>query len=150
MRGLMCGFVLMCGMLSGCGLPVPSTEAATKDYFFKLEGKSTTITFQLPTSPTPDGIANQCAFNENSFCEMKIPVTINGEEQLMVATFYGNGGMSLATGVTVPMVDLVGPNLFTGTLWTPTFTPGKYTLMTGSPRIARETYTLIVSATLPK
>ena len=128
-------------------MPVSPTEASTDEIFFKLQGRNTTVAFQLPASPDPDGLANQCALNENSFCELKVPVTVDGQVQSMITTFYGNGGMSLASGITVPMVDLVGPHLFTGTLYTPTFTPGVYTLVTADPRVASETYTLTVSAT---
>ena len=142
------GLLMLSGLMSGCGLPSQArADAATvQAYLFTLVGSQTMITFSLPPSPIPDGYANECAFNENTFCKMHVPITVNGETKDFMTTFYGNGGMSLAAGATVPMLDLVGPHLFTGTLQNPTFTTGQYTLVTGNPRLARTTYTLTVAS----
>lgn len=141
----------MCVFLVGCGLPLDQMvdAAESNNATFTLVGPQQTITFSLPVSPAPDGYANQCAFNANTFCNMKVPVNVNGQVQALTTTFYGTGGVSLAAGVGVPVVDLVGAHLFTGSLEHPTFTAGTYSLVTVSAMPAiQQTYTLTV--VLPK
>ncbi len=114
-------------------LALPAAAFAETDSSFSIDGNGLSLTFTLPTSPTPDGVdPHQDFFLGN------IAFTENGTSMTADDVYFYNkangGGFDLvdSNGLDIDGLDFYGPKLFTGTVKDPTFKKGKFTL-TGGP-----------------
>ena len=101
-----------------------SAHAATLDTFtLTPTAGGAAITFQLPASPTtltvdPDGIDFQIYGVTTSV----------GTDNVLLFGMGDFGGLEIETPQNVALVNLYGPQVFTGTAADPTFVAGTYTL----------------------
>lgn len=100
-----------------------SAHAATLDNFtLTPAGGGTSITFQLPSTPT--------SVTVDPFGGFQIyGVTTNiGLTNVLFFSSADNGGIEVETPQNVPIVNDFGPQLFTGTAAAPTLMTGSFTL----------------------
>ena len=101
-----------------------SAHAAALDTFTVTPtGGGTTLTFQLPASPTaitvdPDGVDFQ----------VYGVTTSAGTDNVLAFGASDFGGLELETPQDVPLVNAYGPQLFSGTAASPTFLLGTFIL----------------------
>lgn len=100
---------------------------------FDVSGNGLSLSFSLPTSPTPDGYSPK-----QDFYLGDISFTENGQKMTASDVYFYNkpygGGFELADSADNPIdgLDFYGPKLFTGSDKKPTFKQGPFTL-TGGP-----------------
>ena len=127
MRPIVSVFALLSAMA------LPAAAFADTDSSFSIHGNGLSLTFTLPTSPTPDGVDPHQDFflGDISFVE-------DGAQMTADDVFFYNkangGGFDLvdSNGNDIDDLDFFGPKLFTGTVKNPIFKEGKFTL-TGGP-----------------
>ena len=106
-------------------------------YLFTLTGNNT-ASFTLNSSPVPDST------DSSSFLIQNVPGTLNGSPTTFanldfVTSTFGGGFVAGGTSI-----NLVGDQLFTGTVTNPTFKLGTFTLFDGAP--FPNQYSLSISA----
>lgn len=93
---------------------------------FTLTNGPHTIDLSLPANPTPDFIGPYF------FTIKDVLFTLDGTQQLArIVNFFdedSGGGLGICDYVNCPIVDLLGPQLFRGSVESPTLIPGEYTL----------------------
>lgn len=108
---------LVAASLACLGLATPA-HADTVNYTFT--GFGTTATFSLPSNPSPSLVAT------NYFQINNVPITISGmggiTTNLDFFTTAGGGGLGSGTNI------LGGPQLFSGSLTSPTLLTGSFPL----------------------
>lgn len=91
---------------------------------FTLTGQGTDITFTLDSNPMPSSYSKKDGY----FQINDVTLDVNGMTTTEDLQFY-KGGEVFGGGVFAPdLFDLYGKQLFTGTLWDPTFKTGTFTL----------------------
>jgi len=103
-----------------------SSFAMADTITFTLSSGDHLIGLTLPTNPTPDSVGPYY------FTLNDVPFTLDGTPQLarIVNFFEGSagGGLGICDYTNCPLVDLFGPQLFSGSLDSPTLLPGNYVL----------------------
>ena len=110
-------------------LAVPSLAHADTLDSFSVTGHGLSLTFELPSNPTPDGHTphNDFFIGDVSFVENGVTMIASD------AYFYtkgAGGGFDLedVNGNIIDNLDFLGPKLFTGPVRNPTFKTGDFTL----------------------
>jgi hypothetical protein len=112
------------------GLPA-AARADTMDGFTITYG-SNVATFSLPASPIPTGTNAECLSDfPPEFCISDVTVTVNGvAETGNTVEFFDIsqlGGLAVtADGESVPFIDTVGLQLYSGDVSAPTFLVGTF------------------------
>lgn len=101
-----------------------AAKADTLD--FSITGHGTDITFSLPSSPTPSSVS---LFN-GDFELSNIVLDVNGTDHTENLFFYLGGLFGGGAATSSSLLDLYGPQLFTGSLFDPTFKTGDFTVTT--------------------
>jgi hypothetical protein len=110
---------------------------------FTLTGQGNTVTFSLPSSPTPYAVGS------DDFVLDNVSVIVNGVGQTDGLDFYtpaDGGGLEFADGD----YNLYGLPVFSGSLSDPTFTLGDYALDLGSSTSGIAYNLDITNATAPE
>lgn len=117
-------------------LALPAAAHADTDSNFSIQDNGLSLSFTLPTNPTPSGISKHQDFflGNVSFVEDGVAMTASN------VYFYNKptgGGFELtdSNNNAIDGLDFYGPKLFTGTDKNPTFKKGSFTL-TGGPACA--------------
>jgi len=115
---------ILMASVAAATLAVPASAAV----LFELSGLDN-ATWQLPTSPTPDG------FVSFGFQIDNVNMMYEGSPILASVVFYNetfNGGVcGSSDGLVCDLFIGIGPTLFSGTLEAPTFLTGTYGLVPG-------------------
>ena len=107
-------------LLASVAVVALAAPASAVTYVFTLSG-GLTGTWQLPASPVPDFVFGD-AFRINT-----VTGILNGNPFSEVMEFYtAAGGGGVCAGGGCGLLDLYGPQLFTGTTAAPTFTLGTF------------------------
>jgi hypothetical protein len=109
-------------LLASAALVALATPASAVTYVFTLSN-GLTGSWQLPASPVPD-VVLAGAFRINT-----VTGILNGNPFTAFMEFYetgGGGGVCASEGLGCGLLDLYGPQLFTGTTAAPTFTLGSF------------------------
>jgi hypothetical protein len=116
---------------------VPACAANAAAYVFTVTGPNT-ASFTLNSSPTPD------ATGTGFFTVQNVPGTYNGTGVTFgQLTFFASGVASGGFFASGTALNLEGPQLFTGTVTSPTFSLGTFTLDDGN--LTHPTYTLSIT-----
>lgn len=107
-------------LLAGVAAIALTAPASAVTYFFSYAGTDT-ASWQLPASPVPDVVFSD-AFRINA-----VNMIVNGNPVTALQEYYlgGNGG-GVCAGFACGILDLYGPQLFSGTLAAPTFLLGSF------------------------
>lgn len=107
-------------------IPLLSSAARADMVQFTLTNGVHTIDLTLPTNPTPNFVGPYF------FTLNDVPFTLDSTPQLArVVNFFDDtsgGGLGICDYTNCPLVDLFGPQLFSGPLDAPTLLSGSYTL----------------------
>ena len=101
-----------------------AAKADTLD--FSITGHGTDITFSLPSSPTPSAVST---FN-GDFELSNVVMDVNGTNHTENLFFFLGGVFGGGAATSSTLLDLYGPQLFTGSLYDPTFKTGDFTVTT--------------------
>jgi hypothetical protein len=133
-------------------LPLTS-KADTLD--FTLFGGGNTFTFSLPSNPTPDSTIPGVSFTLDGIMVALNPGSSSGIDFAADLTFsnLGSGG-GIAFPIPFPPptiinLDLVGAQLFTGTLNAPIFTATTTPFLLSEPK-GSDTFTLDIASEAPE
>lgn len=121
-------------------------KAAPMD-LFSLSGGGNTASFSLPASPT-DAVVDSVYVN-NAFSVYDVAVDLNGTPQTLEVDFFDDafeGGFNLDTNRDLSgiILGLLGPQLFTGSVASPTFMLGTFSL--SDPSTNNTPYSLTISS----
>ena len=107
-------------------LAVSVTAAWADTVQLTLTNGDQTIDLSLPANPTPDFVGPYF------FTLNDVPFTLDGTTQLArIVNFFdgtSGGGIGICDYTNCPLVDLLGPQLFSGPLDSPTLLSGSYML----------------------
>lgn len=113
-----------------------SAHAAAIDIFTVTPTSGgSTITFQLPSSPT-------VTVDSSGDFQIYGVTTSAGLNNVLLFSTYDYGGLEVETGKNVPIVNSYGPQLFTGTNLSPTFLLGSFILTDPTTGAAIDTVTI--------
>lgn len=110
-------------LLASAALAALAAPASAVTYVFTLsDGK--TGSWQLPASPVPDVV-----FPGDGFRLLNVSGTVDGSPFTALMEFYTAGfGGGVCAGSACSLLDLYGPQLFTGSEAAPTFTLGTFAM----------------------
>jgi hypothetical protein len=117
---------MLCPMLGFAAAALMSTPAIADDCHFNLSG-STSATFTINCSPVPNAYSGDSV--NGAFEVDSVPGTLNGSpttfDYFVFDTSTENWDFGFGDGSLIGSFQ--GPQLFTGSPSSPTFTPGDYT-----------------------
>jgi hypothetical protein len=108
------------------GLWMAATAAWADTIQVTLTNSGHAIGLNVPSNPTPDYVGPYF------FTLNDVPFTLDGTPELArIVNFFdesGGGGIGICDYTNCPLVDLFGPQLFSGPLNGPSLIPGSYVL----------------------
>jgi hypothetical protein len=135
-------------------LAIPLTSKAdTLD--FTLSGGGNTFTFSLPSNPTPDSTNPGVSFTLDDIMvalNPGSPLGIDFTADLTFSNLGSGGGISFPIPSPPPTpltLDLVGAQLFTGTLNAPIFAPTTTPFLLSEPK-GSDTFSLDIASEVPE
>ncbi len=121
--------IVFTALVLAAALAAPAAAHAVTIDDFSTTGNGLTLTFSLPSSPTPSGFDPGSDFylGNISFVENGITMTASN---VYFYTHTDEGGFDLedADQNIIDGLSFTGPKLFTGTIEDPTFKTGDFTL----------------------
>jgi PEP-CTERM motif len=135
-------------------LAIPlASKADTLD--FTLTGGGNTFTFSLPSNPTPDSTNPGVSFTLDDIMvalNPGSPLSIDFTADLTFSNLGSGGGISFPIPSPPPTnvdLDLVGAQLFTGTLNSPIFAPTTTPFLLSEPK-GTDTFSLDIASEIPE
>ena len=107
-------------LVASAALGALATPASAVNYLFTISGGDN-ATFVLPASPMPDTVF------ADAFRIASVDGILNGNPFNTFMEFYvASSGGGVCAGTFCGLLDLYGPQLFSGATDAPTFVPGDY------------------------